>query len=114
MCRIRPVVTVQMARKEIFFGIGVVIILEALEEAGSMKGACARTGISYSKAWRMLKRAEKGAGYELINRKQGGANGGGCMTTEGGRDLIIRYKKAEEMIYSYSLDVFQELFGQND
>ena len=38
----------------------------------SMKDACGEMGMSYSKGWKIINRAEKELGYELLERRHGG------------------------------------------
>ena len=107
---IKPVITVRAARNKVFWGPGVMMILEALEATGSMKDACKQTGISYSKAWKILNRAEEQLGVPVIVRQQGGCSGGGSVITEIGRELMERYRQAQKRIDTYSRQVFREIF----
>lgn len=107
---IRPVITVRAANEKIFFGPGVIMIMEALESSGAMKEACNQTGISYSKAWKILNNVEEQVGYPVVVRQHGGQNGGGCRVTDEGRALMERYRKAETAIKEYSEQVFSEIF----
>ena len=43
-----------------FFGPGVCELLERIREPGSIQAAAAQMEMSYTKAWRILKRAEEG------------------------------------------------------
>ena len=108
--KVHSVVTVRVACDQVFMGPGVVMIMEAIESSGSMKEACKLTGISYSKAWRILNQVEQQVGYPVVRRKQGGQRGGGCFVTGAGQKLLDNYKQAERMIKSYSEEVFEKLF----
>lgn len=110
--KITPVITVRAAKEKVFFGPGVQLILEVLAQTGSMKEACARTGISYSKAWKILNTAEAQLGYSLVLRSHGGANKGGCLITEEGQRILAAYLQAHERICRYSEEVFEEVFNE--
>ena len=55
---IRPRIKVQLAGTEPFFGPGVRMLLECIREEGSVREACEKMGLSYSKGRKMLERAE--------------------------------------------------------
>ena len=59
----------------------------------SMKDACGEMGMSYSKGWKIINRAEKELGYELLERRHGGKSGGKCTVTEKGKSLMKRYRQ---------------------
>ena len=58
---IRPSIRLTLEKEERFFGPGVADLLELAEEKGSIQGACSEMGMSYSKSWKIIKRAERGA-----------------------------------------------------
>ena len=62
----------------------------------SMKDACGEMGMSYSKGWKIINRAEKELGYELLERRHGGKSGGKCTVTEKGKSLMKRYRQMEK------------------
>lgn len=62
--------------------------------------------MSYSKAWTIIKRAERILNYSLIETKIGGVEGGGSYLTTNAKDLIRNYedfnkeaKKAIDIIF---------------
>ena len=80
----------------VFFGPGVAELLEDIEETGSVRNASAKMGLSYSKAWMMIKNASTGLGYEIVNRTKGGIGGGGSATlTKAGKEILTRYRAFE-------------------
>ena len=107
---LKPYISVRMGWEEIFWGPGVMMILEALEATGSMKEACKQCGLSYSKAWKILNRAEEQLGFPVIIRQQGGSSGGGSMITDLGRKLMQKYSEAQKRIVTYSEQVFADVF----
>ncbi|MGO5053074.1 winged helix-turn-helix domain-containing protein [Lachnospiraceae bacterium LCP25S3_G4] len=106
----QPVVTVRMSKDKVFFGPGVMMILKALEATGSMKEACRISGLSYSKAWKILNTAEEQLGHALVERQHGGKSGGGCVVTNEGKVLMREYLRAEKRIKEYAKEVFKEVW----
>ena len=88
--------------ENIFLGPGVKGLLTLIEKEKSVKNAAEKMGLSYSKAWTIIKNAETGAGERLVLRMQGGRSGGGADLTDKGKGLLSRYiefeKEANEML----------------
>ena len=61
---------------ERFFGEGPCRLLHRIEETGSLRAAAQAMGLSYSKALRMVKRAEKELGFALPAKPLAGAAAG--------------------------------------
>ena len=83
-------VQVRLGKEDLFFGPGKARLMEYIEETGSMQEACTKMELSYSKASKMMKKAEKQLGFKLLERRIGGSGGGGSRLTEEGRDLSLR------------------------
>lgn len=81
-----------------FFGPGIAELMERIAECGSLKEACRRMGLSYSKGRYILKRAEALWGCPLIAMQHGGSGGGACVLTEEGRTLLEAFRRMEEKI----------------
>ncbi len=82
---------VRIMGEEKAFGPGVAQLLKGIEEMGSMQKAAEKMGLSYSKAWKMMKTAEQELGFALTERSSGGKDGGGSVVTEEGREMMQRY-----------------------
>ncbi len=94
-----------------FFGPGPASLLDIVEEGASLHQAAARLGMSYSKAWRIVRTAERQLGFALLESTRGGANGGGSMLTERARLLLARYRQFEKEIYAQGDKLFAKYFG---
>ena len=57
------------------FGPGMVMLLREVERTGSLQKAAKAMNMAYSKAWKMLKGAEKEWGFALTDREAGGKDG---------------------------------------
>ncbi|MDY4610872.1 MAG: LysR family transcriptional regulator [Sphaerochaetaceae bacterium] len=75
-----------------FMGIGVLWLLEKIETEGSLRGSAAALGISYSKAYGMVRNLEKSLGVPVLVRKKGGASHDGATLTPFGRQFIELYR----------------------
>jgi len=75
-----------------FFGPGVVTLLEHVDETHSLSKASKRMSLSYTKALKIIKTAEKNLGYSLLSRQTGGVSGGGSELTENAKILIKEFK----------------------
>ena len=59
------------------FGPGMVMLLREVERTGSLQKAAKAMNMAYSKAWKMLKGAEKEWGFALTDRETGAAKSPG-------------------------------------
>ncbi|NLI53580.1 MAG: NTP transferase domain-containing protein [Clostridiales bacterium] len=73
-------------------------LLECIELEQSLQRGAARAELSYSNAWLTLNRMEEALGCRLVERKLGGATGGGSSLTEDGRAWVERYRRLEQRL----------------
>ena len=90
-----------------FFGPGVCELLEKIRETGSIQAAAARMELSYTKAWKILNRAEKELGTNLISRVSGGRNGGSSTLTEAGDRTVKAFREIETEVSSFANDLLK-------
>ncbi len=83
---------VTLVGSERFLGPGVVDLLEAVAATGSVKAACERIGLSYSKGRRMLRVLEAEVGYPCVARRPGGQGGGHAALTPACATLLARFR----------------------
>ena len=91
-----------------FFGPGVCELLERIRETGSIQAAAARMEMSYTKAWKILKRAEETIGTSLITRVTGGKNGGSSTLTEAGEQAVRDFREMEAKLSAAANDLLKE------
>lgn len=75
------------------FGDGPYELLSRVEKKMSLHRAASQMGMSYSKAWRLIRTLEERLGFVLLERKVGGPSGGGSRLTPRGKDLINHYER---------------------
>lgn len=71
------------------FGRGIELLLTGIEQYGSLNRAAKELSMAYSKAWRIVRRAEDELGVRLIHRD--GAHG--STLTEEGATFLARYRE---------------------
>lgn len=102
----------RLIKGETFFGPGLVMLLLALEETGSVKRAADSIEMSYSKGWNAIRHAEEVLGFALTEKKIGGAGGGGsCLTLEG-KAFVEKYQEFKDRAYQAAEEIFRELYGE--
>lgn len=75
------------------FGDGPYELLKRVEKTKSLHQAANQMGMSYSKAWRLIRTLEKRLGFALLVRKVGGHAGGGSQVTPKAKDLMKCYER---------------------
>lgn len=99
---------------ERYFGLGSYVLLKEIEKTNSVKDAATNLDLSYSKAWKILNQAEKGAKRELVVRKQGGSQGGFTSLSDDGKRFILAYEKVVEEVEGKVASVFKAHFSWLD
>ncbi|HHY04368.1 MAG TPA: LysR family transcriptional regulator [Thermoanaerobacterales bacterium] len=93
------------------FGKGPCVLLETVDRLGTLNKAAAELGMSYSKAWSIIKRAEKQLGFLLMERTTGGVDGGGSSLTPEGKQLIKNYRLFCEEADAFLDELYKKYFG---
>ena len=91
------------------FGPGMASLMKLVRERGSLSAACQELKMAYSKAWKIINRAEEDLGFSLMEGKRGGENGGATVLTEEGEKFLNQYlafaeeaeAEVEELFYKY-------------
>ena len=74
------------------FGDGPYELLRRVKKMMSLHQAANQMGMSYSKAWRLIRTLEERLGFPLLERKVGGQSGGGSLVTPQARNLMNHYE----------------------
>ncbi|HBH48213.1 MAG TPA: hypothetical protein DDX98_06210 [Bacteroidales bacterium] len=91
-----------------FIGNGRVTLLEYIHETGSMTKAAKKIGMSYKKAWELVKSMNAQASEPLVIKEAGGKNGGGTQLTQEGLRVITEFRKLEEKSKSFLVEEFEK------
>jgi len=93
--RIHPQIKIQLIKDDIFFNSETAQLLSQIESTGSVRLACEQMTISYSQGWKIIGVMEEQLGFSVVNRRQGGKNGGSSCLTDKGRTLIAMFYEIE-------------------
>lgn len=77
---------------ELYLGWGRIILLERIDELGSIAAAARSMGLGYRNAWLWVEAMNRLAPVPLVEKVSGGAGGGHTRLTEEGRKVIGEYK----------------------
>lgn len=90
------------------------VLLQQIQDTGSVKKACQRIAISIGKAWEQINTLEEALGYQVVERRQGGNHGGSTELTEKGKEYLSRYEKLEADVRKYTNERFEKIFGKEE
>jgi molybdate transport system regulatory protein len=91
-----------------FFGTGRTLLLEKIDEYGSLKRAAEDLGMSYRAAWGKIRKTEEVIGFRLIE-KTGSNNKSGYKLTESGKILLNQFKRWFDEVEKYALKKASEI-----
>lgn len=77
---------------ELYMGWGRVILLERIDEFGSIAAAARSMKLGYRNAWLWVEAVNRLAPAPLVEKSTGGAGGGRARLTDEGRKAINQYK----------------------
>lgn len=103
-------VKVRVYNNEINFGKGVAQLLQLIDEYGSLAAAYKEMGMSSSKAWKILNRAQADLGCALVESSSGGRSGGSTKLTDYGRQMLRQYILFEHDVQEFAEQRFNEYF----
>lgn len=81
--------------KRFVFGPGKAELLEHLDRTGSIAQAAKAMGMSYMRAWTLVKGMEHSFTEPLVRRVRGGNSRGGAEVTPTGRKAVRLYRELE-------------------
>jgi molybdate transport system regulatory protein len=81
--------------KDIAMGPGKANLLEELHNTGSIVEASEKLGMSYMRAWTLLKTIERSFAEPLVKVSRGGAKHGGAKLTVNGTKVLKLYREME-------------------
>ncbi len=78
------------------FGPGKAELLRHIAATGSIRTAATELGMSYNRAWLLVKSLNALFREPLVAVTRGGGTGGGALLTPFGDDVLARYTRMEE------------------
>lgn len=92
-----------------WLGPGKIGLLESVAHTGSLTAAAADCGMSYKRAWVLLKAANEIFAAPLIEMSRGGRGGGGARVTTAGEAVVAAYREAERAATAATAGAFAGL-----
>ena len=91
-----------------FMGIGVLWLLRAIEETGSLRQAAQTLSISYTKAYAMISALEAQLSLPVLERRKGGNSHAGASLTPFAREYLKTYDEFQHEIKELSVSPFSQ------
>lgn len=107
---VRSKIWIEVAGEPIL-GEGREQLLRLIQEYGSISAAARQMGLSYRKAWSLVRTMETNLGFSLVLRQKGGAGGGESALTPHALQLLEKFDRLQAGIRSYVNGRFQEIFA---
>jgi len=97
--------------EEIALGPGKADLLAAIERAGTLAEAAKLLGMSYMRAWKLLRTMNACFKEPLVATARGGSEHGHAALTETGRAVLALYRRMEEEARQAVEPAWRELEG---
>ena len=82
--------------KNIAVGPGKIDLLELIAETGSISKAASKMGMSYMRAWSLIKTMNESFKSPVLIAERGGSDRGGATLTYTGKEVLRLYRQIEE------------------
>lgn len=79
-----------------YMGPGRADLLALIEKTGSIAAAGKAMGMSYKRAWSLIQALNAGFG-PVVETQRGGAEQGGTILTPVGAELLMRYRRMQDL-----------------
>ena len=109
--QIRVRASLRLVKEDKLFGPGAAQLLAGVDELGSLRRSAARMEMSYNKAWSVVHGCEETLGFALLERRIGGAGGGGAALTKKAKALLARYQAFSQRAHEVLDEMAEEYFA---
>src|SRR5262245_55074634 len=112
--RTRPLVQVRLRidiGPQSAVGPGKIALLEAIGRSGSLSQAASELGMSYRRAWALLRDLNHEFGEPVVVSSVGGTGGGGAELQPLASQLIAAYRAVESVALEAAAECFADLVG---
>jgi molybdate transport system regulatory protein len=86
---------------KLYLGWGRIILLEKIEELGSIAAAARAMKLGYRNAWLWIDSMNRLAPAPLVEKVIGGENGGHARVTDQGKKAIAQYKELRDKFLEF-------------
>ena len=97
---------------EKFFGEGPCRLLRGIDRTGSLRRAAKEMEMAYTKALRLVTRAEAVLGFPLLERTIGGRGGGGSRLTAQAKEFIKKYEAYRDACCEENARLYRRFFPE--
>jgi len=94
------------------FGHGCVLLLQGIAREHSLNRAAKSMGMAYSKAWTIVKQAERELGFPLLVSVTGGRHGGGAELSPKAERLLAAYGDYCARMRAFAAEEFGRAFAE--
>jgi molybdate transport system regulatory protein len=95
--------------KDIAMGPGKAELLEQVQRTGSIAEGAKSMGMSYMRAWMLIKTINRSFKKPVVQVLRGGAHGGGAGLTETGKQALALYHRLESQAQSSTRATQQQI-----
>jgi molybdate transport system regulatory protein len=95
--------------ESVYFGMGRVMLLDMIEQHGSLRKAAEALGMSYRAAWGKLRATEDILGLVLV--ESAGTRRGGCRLTPEGRRIREKFRAWFAAVEKVAVDQARSIFA---
>ena len=92
---VRPRIRITDDEEVIAIGPGKADLLGAIAGSGSIRAAASELGMSYMRAWNLVKTMNAAFRSPLVEKVRGGSHQGGARLTDRGRAVLDLYRQME-------------------
>lgn len=96
--------------ESVYFGMGRLMLLDMIEEHGSLRKAADAMGMSYRAAWGKLRATEDALGVVLV--ESSGTRRGGCHLTPAGRRIRDKFRAWFTAVEKVAVAQAQHIFAE--
>ena len=93
---LRPRIRIVGDDGTIVLGPGKADLLDAIARTGSIRAAAAELGMSYMRAWTLIRTMNDAFREPLVEKVRGGSEQGGAQLTPSGKKVLELYRRMEE------------------
>lgn len=109
---IQPWCSLAIRKAKVVFDARTLLLLQLIDEFGSVSGACRSMSLSLTRAWRLVNDLEADLGFRVVHRSQGGHHGGKTRLTDEGREFVHAYEAYSRRVSEAVNRGFDEFWAQ--
>ncbi len=97
-------------------GPGKIALMEAIISCGSISSAAKTMGMSYRKAWKLVKEINNASNKKIILTNTGGKGAGGTKVSPDGISFIKAFRNIEKKVFKEAINqqkYIKKIFSKN-